>query len=138
MLRTRARLAKNRTRAHYADIHSHPASFECHFQANAIPCRPDKKRKQGDTRQANVSAQAYRIFSQVHGCNIAGICKPAFHRRREARGAARRIHQRECPTTHLAKRAEKNPPSGKKCTGERKLLFRARMLGSRSGASRRI
>lgn len=87
ILRTRARLAKNRTRAHYADIHSHPASFECHFRANAIPCRPDKKRKQGDTRQANVSAKAYRIFSQVHGCNIAGICKPAFHRRREARGS---------------------------------------------------
>jgi len=68
ILRTRARLAKNRTRAHYADIHSHPASFECHFQANAIPCRPDKKRSR-EIRDRRTSARKHIAYS--HKCTGA-------------------------------------------------------------------
>jgi hypothetical protein len=128
-------------RAQYADIHSHilcffwmPFSKRMLFHAG----RADKKRKL--RRYETGERQRARGISHIHKCtrvqSVAFANLLFTARRREAR----RIHQRECPTTHLAKRAEKNPPSGKKCSGERKLLFSGSqnvhvcVLGSREAA----
>lgn len=93
----------------------------------------------GERQQRGIHRIAYSQVQRLQSLAFANLFSAG-----EAR--ARRIHQRECPTTHLAKRAEKNPPTGKKCTGEELLLFSYNAEGTRvfaekaiaSGASRRI